>query len=93
VTRESLNSESWGGRMHYGCGWLGVSRIGEWIVVTIVMELLGYSAGIGLSAKIFTSGPHHLSPYLSARPTLSVVGTCCRANGLKGAIAFLKAAA
>jgi len=92
MTGESFNGEAWSWRMHYSCRWLDVSRIGEWIVVTIVMELLSYSAGIRLNTKIFTSGPHHLSPYLSARPTLSVVGTCCKANGLKGAIAFLKAA-
>ena len=59
--------------------------------MTIVVELLSYSAWIGLHSRSYTSGIHHLSPNLSARPTLSVVGTCCRANGLKEAMDLLKA--
>ena len=60
--------------------------------MAIVVELLSYSARVGLNVQSYTSGIHHLSPYLSARPTLSVVGTCCKANGLKEAMVLLKAA-
>ena len=79
--------------MHNSCGRFDVSGIREWVVVTIIVELLSDSAWIGLNSQKYTSGPHHLSPYLSARPTLSVVGTCCKAKGLIEAMALLKEAA
>jgi uncharacterized membrane protein YhaH (DUF805 family) len=92
VTRESFNCDARTRRNDFCWWWLNVPWICERIVVTIVMELLSNSAWIWLYNQSYTSGIHHLSPNLSASPTLSVVGTCWRANGLKGAMALLNAA-
>ena len=54
---------------------------------------LHYSCRVRLNISFNTSGCHHLSPYLPPKPMLSVVGTCCKAKGLKGAMARLRDAA
>lgn len=92
MAREWLNGDAWRGGDDFCWIRLGISWILEGIIVTGVMELLSYSAWIGLYYHCYTSGNHHLSPNLSPKPTLSVVGTCWRANGLKGAMALLNAA-
>lgn len=92
MSGEVLEGHIWGGRDHDCCFRLDESWVFERIIVTGVVSLLGYSAGVGLSRSRTTSGIHHLSPNLCPRPTLSVVGTCWRAKGLMGAMALLKAA-
>jgi len=92
VAREMLDVDDRGGGKDFGGVRLGEPGVFEGIVMAVVVELLSYPAWIWLYHLTHTSGIHHLSPNLSPRPTLSVVGTCCRANGLKGAIALLNAA-
>ena len=51
------------------------------------------SGWIWLNISRITSVLHHLYPNLLPKPMLSVVGTCWRAKGLKGAMARLREAA
>lgn len=52
--------------------------------------LSNYSCWIWLYYYLNTSGNQNLSPYLGPKAMLSVVGTCCKANGFKADMALLK---
>lgn len=92
VLGEKLKPEGRVNRQNSGAFRLLEPGIGERVVVAgeyVVDDDLG---GIGLNRSFYTSAFHHLSPNLASTATLSVVGTCCAAKGLMGAMARLNAA-